>query len=303
MVRTSTTMVHFVPSMLAVFLEIIGAERVRALDWVRTVSMTGEALPPATAAQLRECLPDALIYNLYGPTEAAVEITYEPIGRVRADDMSVPIGTPVWNSSAVVLDSRLHRVGPGVPGELYLGGVIGPRVRVASRPDRRAVRRRPVRPPGSRLYRTGDLVRRTRDGNLEYLGRTDFQVKLRGQRVELGEVEAARVGAWVVHAAATVADGPGGSQHLVGYLSSGGAGVDLETVKASVAQALPPYMVPTVWMVVDEFVLNSAGNSTAKPCQNRTSRHWTRRMSRPLGWLRNGSQRLSPRFWIWTSTR
>ncbi|HNP58323.1 MAG TPA: amino acid adenylation domain-containing protein [Gordonia sp. (in: high G+C Gram-positive bacteria)] len=265
-VRTSTTMVHFVPSMLAVFLEIIGAERVRALDWVRTVSMTGEALPPATAAQLRECLPDALIYNLYGPTEAAVEITYEPIGRVRADDMSVPIGTPVWNSSAVVLDSRLHRVGPGVPGELYLGGVQLARG-YASRPDLTAERfvADPYGPPGSRLYRTGDLVRRTRDGNLEYLGRTDFQVKLRGQRVELGEVEAALASApGVVHAAATVADGPGGSQHLVGYLSSGGAGVDLETVKASVAQALPPYMVPTVWMVVDEFVLNSAGKLDRK---------------------------------------
>ena len=130
-----------------------------------------------------------LFYNWYGPTEAAVEITYEKIGSVSADDPTVPIGVPMWNSSAVVLDSRLQRVPAGVPGELYLGGVQLARG-YAARPDLTAERfvADPNGAPGARLYRTGDLVRRLPDGGLEYLGRTDFQVKLRGQRIELGEI-------------------------------------------------------------------------------------------------------------------
>ena len=106
----------------------------------------------------------------------------------------------------------------------------------------------PYGEPGTRLYRTGDLVRIRRDGVLEYLGRTDFQVKLRGQRIELGEIESVLASApGVVHAAATVADGPGGSQHLVGYLSGGpGRRPDVETVKSLAEQSPPVYMVPTV---------------------------------------------------------
>ncbi|HQV21038.1 MAG TPA: condensation domain-containing protein, partial [Gordonia sp. (in: high G+C Gram-positive bacteria)] len=124
----------------------------------------------------------------------------------------------------------------------------------------------PYGEPGTRLYRTGDLVRRRRDGVLEYLGRTDFQVKLRGQRIELGEIESVLASApGVVHAAATVADGPGGSQHLVGYLSGGpGRRPDVETVKSLAEQSLPVYMVPTVWVVLDDITLNSAGKLDRK---------------------------------------
>ena len=137
----------------------------------------------------------------------------------------------------------------------------------AARPDLTAERfvADPHGVPGTRLYRTGDLVRRTRDGNLEYLGRTDFQVKLRGQRIELGEVEAVLASApGVVHAAATVVEGPGGSQHLVIMSSAGGPALDVDVVKAAVAQSLPSYMVPTVWTVVDEFVFNTAGKLDRK---------------------------------------
>ncbi|GAC71058.1 non-ribosomal peptide synthetase, partial [Gordonia soli] len=265
--RTRSTMVHFVPSMLSVFLEVAGAERVRALDSVRIVSTTGEALPPSVAAQMREWLPQVLFYNLYGPTEAAVEITYESIGKVASDATTVAIGVPVWNSSAVVLDSRLRRVPAGVPGELYLGGVQLARG-YAARPDLTSERfiADPHGGPGERLYRTGDLVRRRADGVLEYLGRTDFQVKLRGQRIELGEIEAVIASApGVVHAAATVADSPHGGQHLVGYLAgAGGRPVDLDAVKDAVATALPEYMRPTVWMPLEQVTLNSAGKLDRK---------------------------------------
>ncbi|MBE7194128.1 MAG: amino acid adenylation domain-containing protein, partial [Gordonia polyisoprenivorans] len=265
--RTRATMVHFVPSMLSVFLEILGSgphrkERLAGLDSVRIVSATGEALPPAVAAQARALWPEALFFNLYGPTEAAVEITYEQIGDVAADDPTVPIGVPVWNSSAVVLDSRLHRVPDGVPGELYLGGVQLARG-YAARPDLSAERfvADPYGAPGARLYRTGDLVRRRPDGVLEYLGRTDFQVKLRGQRIELGEIESVIASApGVVHAAATVASVPGGGEHLVGYVSAApGETVDLDAVRAVVAESLPEYMRPTVWMPVADIALNTAG--------------------------------------------
>ncbi|MCB1293515.1 MAG: amino acid adenylation domain-containing protein, partial [Gordonia sp.] len=266
--RTGATMVHFVPSMLSVFADIVGHERVSAMSsTVRIISTTGEALPPALAGQVRSWLPDVLFYNLYGPTEAAVEITYEKIEAVSGDEGSVPIGVPVWNSSAVVLDARLHRVPDGVPGELYLGGIQLARG-YAARGDLTADRfiADPYGEPGTRLYRTGDLVRRRRDGVLEYLGRTDFQVKLRGQRIELGEIESVLASApGVVHAAATVADGPGGSQHLVGYLSGGpGRRPDVETVKSLAEQSLPVYMVPTVWVVLDDITLNSAGKLDRK---------------------------------------
>ncbi|MFT4088754.1 MAG: amino acid adenylation domain-containing protein, partial [Gordonia sp. (in: high G+C Gram-positive bacteria)] len=174
--RTRATMVHFVPSMLSVFLDVVPPQMLSALDSVRIVSTTGEALPPAVAAPARRLWPNALFYNLYGPTEAAVEITYQSIEEVRAEDTSVPIGVPVWNSSAVVLDARLRVVPAGVAGELYLGGVQLARG-YADRPDLTAERfvADPFGEPGSRLYRTGDLVRWNGAGELEYLGRTDFQ--------------------------------------------------------------------------------------------------------------------------------
>ncbi|WP_062393756.1 non-ribosomal peptide synthetase [Gordonia phthalatica] len=263
--ESRATMVHFVPSMLSVFCEIVGTERIAAMSSLRIVSTTGEALPPTVAAELRDAQPDILFYNLYGPTEAAVEITYERIETVDAGASSVAIGLPVWNSSAVVLDGRLHRVPDGVAGELYLGGVQLARG-YAARPDLTAERfvADPAN-PGERLYRTGDLVRRTGDGRLEYLGRTDFQVKLRGQRIELGEIESVLASApGVVHAAATVVDGPGGSQHLVGYVSGGSERIDLDRVKSAVSLALPGYMVPTVWSVLEDIALNSAGKLDRK---------------------------------------
>lgn len=265
--RTRATMVHFVPSMLSVFLEVAGEHRVRALDSVRIVSTTGEALPPAAAETVRAWWPDVLFFNLYGPTEAAVEITYEKIAHVSKRDATVPIGIPVWNSSAVVLDSRLQRVPVGVAGELYLGGVQLARG-YAARPDLTAERfvADPFGTGGGRLYRTGDLVRRRGDGVLEYLGRTDFQVKLRGQRIELGEIESVIAAVpGVVHAAAAVVAAPGGGEHLIGYVSGApGESVDLDAVRSVVAESLPEYMRPGVWMLVDDIALNSAGKIDRK---------------------------------------
>ncbi|MCF8605040.1 amino acid adenylation domain-containing protein, partial [Gordonia sp. HY442] len=250
----AVTAIHFVPSMLAAFTDVLG-ERLRELTSVRTLFTSGEALTASIAAPVLTALPSLELHNLYGPTEAAVDVTAQ---HVAFGSVGVPIGVPVPATSTYVLDQSLSLVPAGVPGELYLGGVQLARG-YAARTDLTSERfiADPFGEPGSRLYRTGDLVRWNNSGEIEYLGRTDFQVKLRGQRIELGEVEAAIADApGVVHAAAAVVDSPGGQQ-LVGYVAPDH--VDIERLAESVAQRLPEYMRPTTWVRLAEMPLGTAG--------------------------------------------
>ncbi|WP_308192485.1 non-ribosomal peptide synthetase [Gordonia sp. 'Campus'] len=250
------TSIHFVPSMMAAFVEYVGghAERRRALGSLRRVNASGEALPAATAAAMADLVPTAEIDNLYGPTEAAVEVTAH---RVRPDDEVVPIGRPDANTSTWVLDDRLQPSPIGVVGELYVGGDQLARG-YSARPDLTAERfiADPTGRRGARLYRTGDLVRWNAAGELEYLGRADFQVKLRGQRIELGEIETvlARVDG-VTHAAVAVRTGPAGDV-LVGYLAGD---IDLDAVRDHLETALPQYMRPTRWVVLDAVPITATG--------------------------------------------
>ncbi len=248
------TVTHFVPSMLAIF---VATESSRELE-LRNVFASGEALPAATAQRLRE-LTGARLHNLYGPTEAAVDVTYHEV--TDADTGSVPIGAPVFNTKVYVLDERLQPVPVGVAGELYLAGAQLARGYVA-RPDLTADRF--VASPfgdGERLYRTGDLVVWTPAGELEYLGRTDFQVKLRGQRIELGEIESALTALDTVAQAVVVvrADERAGDQLVAYLIPAAGASIAAETVKTELSQRLPVYMVPTAFVVLDEFPLNASG--------------------------------------------
>lgn len=178
------TTTHFVPSMLQIFLGDTGAGSCTGL---RRVICSGEALTPALQEQFLRTLPDVGLFNLYGPTEAAVDVTsWDCDGSVVGG--VVPIGRPVWNTTAHVLDSGLRPVGTGVPGELYLGGVQIARG-YAGRTGLTAERF--VADPfgdGERMYRTGDIAQWSPDGALLYLGRTDDQVKLRGMRIEPGEI-------------------------------------------------------------------------------------------------------------------
>ncbi|WP_137811337.1 non-ribosomal peptide synthetase, partial [Gordonia sp. GAMMA] len=254
------SVIHFVPSMLSVFLDVLG-DRVGELSSLRLTFTSGEALTAPVAQALVAALPGNEVHNLYGPTEAAVDVTAH---QVRAGEASVPIGVPVPNTAVRVLDSRLHRVPVGVPGELYLSGVQLARG-YASRPDLTADRfvADPYAAPGGRMYRTGDLVRWNARRQLEYLGRTDFQVKLRGQRLELGEVETVLASVpGVVHAAATVAESPRSGQHLVAYFAPDTVSTD--AVKAAVVRELPEYMRPTVWMPLPDIALNSSGKIDRK---------------------------------------
>ncbi|MFD9615252.1 amino acid adenylation domain-containing protein, partial [Streptomyces sp. NPDC059083] len=245
-VREGVTVTHFVPSMLAVFVAEEAAARCTSL---RQVFASGEALPAPTARQLRE-LTGARLHNLYGPTEAAVDVTFHQV--VDADVDTVPIGRPVFNTEVYVLDSRLKPVPVGVAGELYLAGDQLATGYVA-RPDLTADRF--VANPfgaGARMYRTGDLVTWTGHGELEYLGRTDFQVKLRGLRIELGEIESALTALPSIAQSVVVVrtDERTGDQ-LVAYLIAADGHLDLDAVKDELSEQLPAYMVPAAFMVLD----------------------------------------------------
>ncbi|ROZ98666.1 amino acid adenylation domain-containing protein [Gordonia sp. OPL2] len=254
------TTTHFVPSMLTAF-ATAHADDVAAtgddLDSLRQIFTSGEALTPETVAATAR-LTDAPVHNLYGPTEAAIDVTFHD--RCDADADTVPIGAPVWNTGAYVLDHRLAPQPVGAVGELYLGGVQLARG-YAHRADLTAGRF--IADPsgsGERLYRTGDLVRRRADGELEYLGRSDSQIKIRGQRVELGEIEAALHRVDGVRAAAVVVRGDlvADSVAVVGYVSGHGDLAERD-LRAEVADHVPDHMVPTAILVLDDLPTTANG--------------------------------------------
>ncbi len=257
-VRHGVTTLHFVPSMLAAF-----AAEPRAADCtgVRRIIASGEALPTALAATVRRVLPGAGLHNLYGPTEAAIDVTAweategEPGG-------GVPIGRPVHNTGTYVLDAWLRPVPDGVTGELYLSGPQLARGYLG-RPGLTADRfvAHPFGTPGERLYRTGDLVRRRADGALVYVGRTDGQIKLRGLRVELGEIEAVIAEDPQIAASAVLLreDTPG-RPVLTGYLvPAPGASPDTGQLTERIARRLPDHMVPTALITLDALPLTPSG--------------------------------------------
>ncbi|WP_327147783.1 non-ribosomal peptide synthetase [Nocardia sp. NBC_01329] len=219
---------------------------------LRCVFTGGEPLPPATAQRFRTAT-GARVNNLYGPTEAAVCITYH-----RTDDsdtVTVPIGRPPGGAGVRVLDDKLLPVPFGTVGELYLTGIQLARGYL-HRPELTA--RTFVADPagtGERMYRTGDLVRWGAGGELEYVGRTDSQVKLRGQRIELGDIESAIMRRPEIAQVAVILreDNPG-DQRLVAYLRTrAGATVDTDAVRATVREALPEYMIPAAFVELDQI--------------------------------------------------
>jgi amino acid adenylation domain-containing protein len=211
------TTMHFVPSMLRIFLEAEGVENCTSL---RRVVCSGEALPFELQQRFFERLGGAELHNLYGPTEAAVDVSFWQCLPNPASTV-VPIGKPVWNTQLYVLDSYLQPVPVGVPGELHIGGVQLARGYL-KRPELTAekfIRDPYSKEPGARLYKTGDLARFLPDGNIEYLGRIDHQVKLRGFRIELGEIEATLDGhPGVMQSVVMAREDEPGDKRLVAYV-------------------------------------------------------------------------------------
>ena len=256
------TTLHFVPSMLQAFLAHPGVE---ACSSLQRIVCSGEALPAEMQNEVFRRLPQAALHNLYGPTEAAIDVTH---WTCRDDGrLQVPIGQPIDDTQAHVLDAELNLAPPGVAGELYLGGAGLARgyVRRAALTSERFVADPFNRGGGGRLYRTGDLVRWNAEGQLEYLGRLDHQVKIRGFRIELGEVEAQLLAQPEVREAVVVANQGAGGARLVAYVSArAGQAVDPACLREHLGRALPDYMVPAFFMVLETLPLNANGKVDRK---------------------------------------
>lgn len=237
-----------------------------ALGSVRTLLIGGEAFPAGLLATLRRAASDISkaggdIFNMYGPTETTVWSTAYRIPPVTTIvGSTVPIGWPLANTRAYVLDANLKPVSRGETGELYLAG-DGVARGYWEREELTAERFVPDPFAGGRMYRTGDLARELPDGNLEFLGRSDFQVKLRGHRIELGEIEAALEGYPGVRQAVVAAreDRPG-DQRLVAYLVlANGEAPTVASVRSALAAKLPDYMVPAHVVFLDRLPLTANG--------------------------------------------
>jgi nonribosomal peptide synthetase DhbF len=222
----------------------------------------GEALPPALVARWFERFPDSVLANVYGPAECSDDVTIAFLTKDTViGDAGLPIGRPLTNMKLYVLDSRLRLVPPGVVGELYVAGA-GLARGYTGRPDLTAERF--VANPfgrGERMYRTGDLVRWNPSGELEFVGRADHQVKIRGIRIEPAEVAAAleRYPS-VSRAAVTAREDRPGDRRLVAYVvPASGAGVDTTAIRDGLREVLPQYMVPSAIVVLDQLPSTSSG--------------------------------------------
>ena len=279
------TTTHFVPSMLAAFVASLTPETAReSCASLKRVFCSGEALP-ADLCREWEQLTHAPLHNLYGPTEAAVDVSWYPAwgeDLAAVTGNSVPIGYPVWNTGLRILDAMMRPVPFGVAGDLYLTGIQLAQGYLG-RPDLTASRF--IADPfnvGERMYRTGDVARWLENGAVEYLGRSDDQLKIRGQRIELGEidrvmqqlpdVEHAVAHACVFNQAAATG---GDARQLVGYLvSQSGLPLDTAVLRERLREKLPAHMVPTVLLQLAELPLSANGKLDRKalPMPQLTSR-------------------------------
>ena len=256
------TTLHFVPSMLQVFVQEPSVSRCAGV--LRRVICSGEALGAGLAERFFAEFGEVELHNLYGPTEAAVDVTsWECVQG--ASERSVPIGKPIANTQVYILDEEQELVAVGVSGEVYLGGEGLARgyLNRAGMTAERFIPHPFSQSGGARLYRTGDVGRYRSDGNIEYLGRTDHQVKVRGFRIELGEIESVLCQHAGVRESIVLAreDTPG-DQRLVAYLLTGQeeqqrpSSIELQHF---LREKLPEHMIPSVFVRLDEFPLTPNG--------------------------------------------
>ena len=273
--RHGIDVVKIVPSHLAALLGAGGAEVLPR----RTLVLGGEASRTAWVDELRGRAPGLTVVNHYGPTETTVGVATHRVGQGEERGGTVPLGRPLANSRLYVLDRFRQPVPLGAPGELYVGGAQVARG-YAGRPDQTAERfvPDPFGPePGGRLYRTGDRVRWRASGELEFLGRVDAQVKVRGFRVELGEVEAMLAAhAAVREAAVVLREDVEGQPRLVAYVvAEAGADAGAAGLADYLRERLPEYMVPAAYVALDAMPLNANGklDRRALPAPEETARY------------------------------
>lgn len=277
MQNQNITMLHFVPSMLKAFLAVSTNQFGRD---VRHVFCSGESLGIEEVREMQNRADHVQLHNLYGPTEAAIDVSYFPCEAL-ANERSVPIGKPIQNIQLMVLDEQLNHCPLGVPGELCISGV-GLAKGYLNEPEltEKVFIRHPFSEnPKDKIYKTGDLVRWLPDGNLAYIARIDHQVKLRGLRVELGEIEYALVKEKEINKAVVVArNSTLGEQQLVAYLVHTDASLLSDTgddtaelrakyidvIKQALKLSLPDYMVPSAFVFLAELPLTPTGKIDRK---------------------------------------
>lgn len=251
--ETRVTAVHFVPSMLQVFLEQVHRERVGSL---RRVYSGGEVLSEEVQRQFFERMRGIELYNQYGPTECAIGVTAWHC--VSTNGRVVPIGRPIANARVHILDRELRSVPVGVAGELYIAGLPVGRG-YWGKPEltkERFVKDPFTADPNARMYRTGDLARWRSDGAIECLGRTDFQVKLRGFRIELGEIEAVLLTQPGVSQVVVVLR----EERLVAYVVPGkNERLGTDTLASALKRQLPEHMVPSAFVFLEAMPLTPSG--------------------------------------------
>ncbi|WP_143070977.1 non-ribosomal peptide synthetase, partial [Streptomyces malaysiense] len=233
-----------------------------ALAGVRTVLTGGDVMSVEAVRRIHQHCPGTTVLNGYGPTETTVLVAAHTVRRPHDHPGAVPIGTPLENTRMYVLDSRMRLVPPMTPGELYLAGSG----LAAGYPNRSALTAErftadPYGPPGNRMYRTGDLARWNHRGEIEFLGRADQQVKLRGFRIEPGEIETVLCRhPSVAQAAVVLGEIRAGDKCLIAYVTSAeGTRVDVPELRARVSATLPDYMVPSAFVQLDALPLTANG--------------------------------------------
>ncbi|QRO01039.1 amino acid adenylation domain-containing protein [Archangium violaceum] len=265
--RHAVDCLKIVPTHLAALLSSPGAERL--LPRKRLV-LGGDISDWSLVEKVHALAPECAVFNHYGPTETTVGVLAHPVERgVRVPgSASVPLGRPLGNVRLYVLDAQGELVPQGVPGELFVGGASVGRGYLG-RPDLTAERFVPDpfgQEPGARLYRTGDKVRWLSEGRIEFLGRVDHQLKIRGYRVELGEVEASLATYPAVEDCVVVAreDVPG-DKRLVAYaVARSGMTVEPEAMRAYLKEKLPEYMVPSAFVPLEALPLTPNGKVDRK---------------------------------------
>jgi amino acid adenylation domain-containing protein len=296
------TTVHFVPSMLQVFIDELGSDAVAnahgctpargtaKLDHLRRIICSGEALPWPLARHTLAVLPHAELHNLYGPTEAAIDVTaWDCRAAPASTELAprVPIGRPIDNIRLYILDAHDQPVPVGVPGELHIGGVGVARgyLHQAELSASRFVPDPFCADPQARLYKSGDVACWRADGAIDYLGRVDHQVKLRGQRIELGDIEAQLASHPAVKEAVVLVHTLQGDQRLVAYvtlhtladalaqqhapgstdeaqphdLTAAAQATLRQALRAHLRQQLPEYMVPNAIVLMPALPLSRNG--------------------------------------------
>jgi amino acid adenylation domain-containing protein/non-ribosomal peptide synthase protein (TIGR01720 family) len=257
------THINFVPSMLAVFINMFNASEMTVLNKLKYVFVAGEAVTRKLVEKFNSMTEGVIFENIYGPTETTIYATGYSIKDLQ-DEMNIPIGKPLSNIHAYVVDRNNKLVPVGIPGELCIAGTClargylkRPELNEEKFADNPFVQ-------GERMYKTGDLVRWQPDGNIEYLGRIDHQVKIRGFRIELGEIENRLQSHEAIKEAVVVTkEGKEGSKYLCGYIVAQEK-LSVTDIREYLSKELPEYMIPTHIIQLEKIPLTSSGKADRK---------------------------------------